>query len=184
MLWKIFSFLFIFCKNFPAWENPKWNFPWAFSSVHNAQSVPQQQSVSHSQLPPVKYAGHDVFWMEYPFGQFGSPVQGVLPLSFLCTCFGQLVENWEVLDLATTKPTKHSTVPVTRKKMSSIPTETRAWVQTAWRCNWRYCFFTMEMEEMTFSLEALCFGASGVQCEVIKAPLFLLICLNNRFIIF
>lgn len=138
------------------------------SPLSDQYPVCSSASVNFSQpAAPSEYTTHDAFWYGIPPWPAWVTCTGSAPSQLL----GQCPENWKVLDLSTIKSTKYSTVLVTRKKMNSIPNETRTSVETAWRCNWRYCFLTMEMD-MSFPLEVVCFGASGEQCEVNKAPLF------------
>ena len=50
----------------------------------NAQLVPERRSLL-APLSPVYILGMTSHGMEYPFGQFGSPVLAVSPPNFLCT---------------------------------------------------------------------------------------------------
>ena len=91
---------------------------------------------------PVYILGMTFHGMEYPFGQLGSAAPAVLPPRFLHTCLlaehGKLKSPWpkisatqqqlkhrNVINIILTLNPKHSTVPATKKKVNSVPAETR-----------------------------------------------------------
>lgn len=115
-----------------------------------------QQLASTSQLPPVHTLGIMSRGMEYPFGQFRSGVLAMSPHSFLCTCsladHGKRKSPW--LGVSTTQQqlkfqcviniilifcifnTEQSTMPATKKKIHSMPAETRAGYKPFYSSSW------------------------------------------------
>ena len=118
----------------------------------DAQPVPEQQSQSPGQQPPVYIPSITSYCMEYPFGQFVSAVMAMLPPSFLCTSFlaehGKLQSPWLsvstaqqqlkhqcIINIMLILNPKHSTIPATRKKINSVPAENKTVTNTMFGTN-------------------------------------------------
>lgn len=117
----------------------------AHHPLTDARPVPKQPSAPHGQLPPVSVLGMTFLGVENPLGQVGSAVLAVLPLSSLCSCPLPEQEDptrpWLQVSAAQHRPgrrcggsvilitPKCSPAPAARKKIASVPAETRTALQ-------------------------------------------------------
>lgn len=108
----------------------------------NGCSASPQAEISPSPPTPPVYVLSRTFWgLEYPCGQFRSALLALLPPSSLCSCslaeYRKLKSPWlgvtswqqlkhqRVTNIVLLQNPKHSTRPPTRKKINSLPAQTR-----------------------------------------------------------